>query len=65
MTGFICGLGAKGITALLLLVPGLGLAICKRFIDLVGGEIWVVSEPGEGSTFSLTINARQVEPESV
>ncbi len=33
---------------------GLGLAICKRLTTLMGGEIWVESEYGEGAMFSFT-----------
>ncbi|MDR2053017.1 MAG: response regulator [Treponema sp.] len=38
---------------------GLGLAISKRIVDMMGGEVWVKSEPGRGSTFGFTIQAER------
>ena len=38
---------------------GLGLTIAKRIIELMGGEISVSSEIGEGSIFTFTINAKK------
>ena len=34
---------------------GLGLCISKRIVGMMGGAIWVESEPGEGSTFHFTV----------
>ncbi len=34
---------------------GLGLTLCKRFADLVGGDLWFESEPGQGACFSFLI----------
>ncbi|NEN88055.1 MAG: response regulator [Okeania sp. SIO3H1] len=44
---------------------GLGLPISRKFVQLMGGDIQVISQLGQGTTFSFEIQAEEVEAENV
>jgi CheY-like chemotaxis protein len=41
---------------------GLGLALCQRFSEMMGGEVTVASEPGHGSQFTVRLPAKVRDP---